>query len=424
MSKREKEKLFALLGDRQAYVNLCARLGAGYRVSAESGGAPLAGAELRAIAKQAESAVLRYNEDFANPADSEPQDNDFIFPLFRALSAAITQPEMAGLVIDFSKPGLLEAAAPKLTGKAVSCNHWDYDVLDFYGVVSRSFFDPTGAETEGVPGINAELKISRRLAAKLVYGLLMEPPAVDAVSTKVFFTFEYSHPDLAEAGVFWRRMGEEINGQVVRLIAEEIVNFGRLSFVTVGADLYNRRLPDLVDDEEAEPLPSGGEKIAGDTGKKRKKKDYAGMSAPAITKGATVKLSAKQIAALGLQGQDGADFEDSLVLAGLDGLSERAQLGTQLLDALREKVRGAALRAAKLTQKGDGEVKLSNRDELLIKSANANDLEALLAEYDEQARASLTATCPQCQTQITSLRSSVDTQAGQGAPAVPRVNVV
>lgn len=411
MSKqKEKQQLFALLSANRATVHLHVGLNdrAAYKVRVPEVAQAATGAHL--LAPTANVAKLSDADPFANPADVQPQDSDFIYPVFRALSAALTRPSMEGLVIDFSTPGVLAAAAGKLAGQTVYKNHWHYDVEDFLGAVNQSVFDATGADVEGVPGINAELKIDKRIAPKIARGLLMTPPAINAVSVQVHFTFEYSHPRLVEENSFWRNLGQEIDGQIVRLIATEITAFGELSLVNRGADLYNRRLPNMpsVDDGVDAELPVEGDEVDAETGSKKKKK--AGMSSQEPPKGErTMKLAEKVIAALGLQGDPATDFAESVVAAALPKLVEQAALSTQLLTGLREEVTAAALRVAALSHKGEEQPKLATLDAMLIGKADAAELATLKAHYEELAAASLTATCPKCHTQITSLRSSVDT---------------
>ncbi len=405
MSKQRNEPIFALLGENRA--SLCLRVGlnATSAFRAEIDGetiapVPLVDAALRA----GETGVsLRGDEPLANAAEVTPQASDFMRVRFRALSAAVTRPSMEGLVVDFSAPGLLEAATALLYSVPVHKNHWAWDVEDFIGVVSQSEFDATGTDVEGVPGINVRLEVDKRLAPRIARGLLMKPSPINAVSVKVFFKFDYSHVHLVEQGMFWRMMGEEVDGSIVRLIVTEIVRFGELSFVGTGADIYNRRLPD---DEVAEEVAVEG---AAATGHRKTK---AGMSASQEPKGeTTVKLKQGMIAALGLQGDESTDFAETALQGALPGLVARAELGAQLLTSLRAEVAASALRVAALSHKGEGEPTLDVRDKLLIDKADAAELATLKKHYEEQATAGLSATCQKCGTKVTSLRSSVDTNA-------------
>lgn len=411
---KQKPKQFELLGANLAALNLAVGFDGNFSArEIAPQPKPVATAGLRAP-DGVLPAALGGEDEFANPVETQPQESDFIEVNFRVLSAIVTRPEMSGMILDLTRPGLLEAAVPKLAGKALSKNHWDYDVEDFLGVVSASEFDAAGASTEGIPGINAKLKVSRRIAPKITYGLLMNPPAITAVSAKIFINFEYSHPALAEEVGFYgylRRQGEERDGQMVRFIVTEIVEFGRLSFVDRGADYFARRLPD----DEDPVLSPPGEEIEAETGNKKKQ---AGMSSQEPPKGEkTMKLSQELIAALGLQGDPATDFAESAVASALPGLATKAQLGTQLLDSLREETRAAALRVAALSHKGEGEAKLGTVDELLIRKADAAELAALKTTYEEQLAASLSATCQSCGAKVTSLRSSVsgNTAADQEA---------
>lgn len=406
MSKPSKQPIFALLGDNSASVCLRARLdgSSGFRVEPVIA-KPASGAGN--VHLREGEASLRGDEPLANPAEIPPQDSDFLRVRFRALSAAVTRPSMEGLVVDFSAAGLLESAAPLLYSVPVHKNHWAWDVEDFIGVVSESAFDAQGAETAGVSGINVRLNVDKRLAPRIARGLMMEPSPINAVSVKVFFKFDYSHVDLVEKGMFWRMMGEQVDGSIVRLIVTEIIKFGELSFVGTGADVYNRRLPDDDDDYQMEETEDN---LGVPLGKKKK---AAGMSAantnqPAQAEENTVKLPLEMIAALGLSGDAATEFTEAQLTGALPRLTERATLGDTLLTNLRESVKATALRVAALSHKGEGQPTLDTRDALLIGKADAAELATLQKHYDDQLAASLTATCQKCGSTVTSLRSSVD----------------
>jgi len=414
MPKPKEQKLFALLSDNTALVQLRGSLtNAATRF------------EARAITPTTEPVAtnLRAPIDETAPVAGVlvsrdrgvPQPDDFIEVKFRVLSASLSKPEMSGMVLDFTQPGLLEAAAAKLVGVPVRCNHWSYDVKSFYGVATAAEYDAAGTETDGVAGLNATLSVSKVLGPELTYGLLMTPPAIGAISAGLLINFEYSHPQL-EKYLFWELMGTEVEGQIVRLIVTEIVKFREVSFVDDGADLYNRRLSDADDFEDKdydEPLDD----TAASTGKKKTKAGMASQHLPPEAKGEkTVKLKQAMIAALGLQGDESTEFAEAQLQSALPALVEKVQLADNLLGSLREQVKGAALRVAALTHKGDGQPTLDTRDALLIGKADAAELATLQKHYDDQLAANLTATCQACGTKVTSLRSSVDSRVDSNAP--------
>jgi hypothetical protein len=350
--------------------------------------------------------------ELAPAYDVLPVESDFITVTFRALSAAVTRFSMEGLVIDFSRPGVLEKAASLLAGQTVYKNHSSWDVEAFLGAVSKSVWDAEGAEVEGVPGINAQLKIDTRIAPKIARGLLMSPPAINAVSVEVRFAFEYSHPRLAEEKSFWRNMGETIDGELVRLIATELASFGEISLVNQGADPFTRRLTDLDDatDESAADAPNDDEALTGN----QRLAAHAATNTPARAEERTMKLAAATIAALGLSGDEQTDFQESAILAVMPGaLAQGAQAkadATALLEAMREQTRSVALRVAALSHAGEGDAQLATTDALLINKADASELALLRTEYETKLSASLKGHCQNCGAVVTGLQSSVTGQ--------------
>lgn len=425
MSKRDdkNKKYFVLIGESTLSASLRLALsGSGFHAVAPvvapvaepdpvpgSVGAPLS-TSLRAGSTR--GAALSEGPALAPAYDVMPIDSDFITVTFRALSAAVTRFSMEGLVIDFSRPGVLESAAALLTGQTVYKNHWSHDVEDWLGAVSKSVWDAEGAEVEGVPGINAQLKIDTRVAPIIARGLLMSPPAINAVSVEVKFAFEYSHPRLAEEKSFWRNLGETIDGELVRLIATEVLSFGEISLVNQGADPYTRRLTDLNDapDESApsvnDDAPDNADALTGN----QRLAANAATNEPARAEGKTMKLAAATIAALGLSGDENTEFQESAVLAVVPGvLAQGAQAKADamaLLEMAREQTRSVALRVAALSHTGEGDAQLSTTDALLINKADANELALLRAEYETKLSASLKGHCQNCGAVVTGLQSS------------------
>jgi hypothetical protein len=171
--------------------------------------------------------------------DLTPRASDYIYPLFRALSQTVIE----GYWIDYSRPGVLEASTPLLAGQTVYADHHFWNVEKWLGVVNESRWDAEGAHTEGLPGINVELKIDAFLNPRIARGLLMQPPAIHSASVTILFEYEYSHGELADEGRFWDLLGEEVAGETVRLIATKILAYWELSLVFQGADRTAKQLP-------------------------------------------------------------------------------------------------------------------------------------------------------------------------------------
>ncbi len=190
--------------------------------------------------------------EIERPAAIVPRDDDYIYPLFRALSQTVIE----GYWIDYSRPGVLEESTPLLARQTVYADHHFWNVEKWLGVVNESSWDAEGLNSDSVPGINVELKIDALLNPRIARGLLMQPPAIHSASVTVLFEYEYSHPNLVEEGRFWDLLGEEVNGDLVRLIATKILAYWELSLVFQGADRGAKQLPPRAGGSGAEAFAS------------------------------------------------------------------------------------------------------------------------------------------------------------------------
>lgn len=300
-------------------------------------------------------------------ADVQPQDSDYIYPLFRAISAVI----IPGLWLDYSEPGVLEASAPLLKGQTVYVDHYYWSVTGWIGAVNEAFWDAAGTESGGVPGINAELKIDCKVAPKVARGMMMKPPAIHSVSVTVLFEFDYSHPQLVEERRFWALLGEEIDGEIVRLIVTKILEFWEISPVFQGADRLAKRLPG---DESAPEDEDDLEELSA----------ASHARTPALLnpsqRSKTVKLTAEQKAAYGIT-HESEDVPDELVAAAMQRLAQGATVGEQMLETARAECR----RVATLATFGSEEGTLPAHIASLINKADPTELAGLTQEYSTQA---------------------------------------
>jgi hypothetical protein len=324
---------------------------------------------------------------FNTVEDLLPKETDYYYTDFRAISAAMAP--CYGL--DFSKPGVLEASVPMLTGQTVYKDHIFWSVDRWVGVVQQSSWDAKGADAGGVPGINARLKIDSKKDPWLVRGLAMEPPAIHSTSVTVPFEFDFSHPDLVEQGRFWSLLGEEVGGEIVRLIVTKILAYWELSLVWNGAQ------------EENKQLPASEASDAGLSANLAQDKD-AGGGNPNTQRSETVKLSEQMRKMLGLPDTVGEDVPDAMLLPALTQLGERATVG----DALLENARAECLRVATLAE-GGAEKQLPEPIAAMIKKATGAELSALTDMYTTRAASLFTQTCSKCGTQMSAaVRSSVE----------------
>lgn len=174
--------------------------------------------------------------------DLKPKDEDFVYPVFRALSEIIINKYGP---IDFSKPGVLKKSMPLLVGQAMMVNH-DGIVGAEVGVVIDAVWERK-KEYEGYTlpaGINIRQKLDGKSNPKLVRSVMMDPPSVHSVSVTVAFKWDQSHGDMPSED-FWKNLGTyDANGKLISRVVTEIVRYDEVSFVTHGADPFAQKIVD------------------------------------------------------------------------------------------------------------------------------------------------------------------------------------
>ncbi|HUF02799.1 MAG TPA: hypothetical protein VMM38_01345 [Aridibacter sp.] len=308
-----------------------------------------------------------------------PKEEDYIRVRFRALS----QDLLPGYWIDLTLPGVLEAGVEKLRGQTVYANHEFWDVEGWLGSVSKAEWDSEGRASGGVPGINAEYKIDALMNPRIARGLLMDPPAIHSTSLTFLFHFDFSHPRLVEEGKFWVNLGEEIEGEIVRLIVTEIREIWEASLVFQGADRRAKQIGNERDGEDFENLSAGeaDSPIAPVNNDDEEK--------------TTMKLTKEQITALGLSADAGEISETDVLdralelaaaageLEGVDleELQARAAVSDKYVDEKREDVR----RLARVAELGAEEGELDKVVAQQIDEADFERLQGLGAYYEKRA---------------------------------------
>jgi len=269
--------------------------------------APLTDGDRKVLAE----ASLWYDQNRTSVVDQVPvqqgrpvlTDERYVYKDFRALSQTL----LPNRGLDFSTAGVLEAAVPMLAGKTVYPNHEFTDINNWVGVVAASSWDASAVN--GAPGINCQIKLDAFLNYRIACGVMMTPPAINAMSLTVMFEFEYSHPQMAanDRWKFFDLLGEEVDGEIVRLIVTKIVEIWEASLVFLGEDRLAKGIEGDDPDEDPDADP-----------------DFAEMSArkPAETPAnsneeKTMKLTKEEKAQLGIE-FDGEDVpEADVVKAGL-----------------------------------------------------------------------------------------------------------
>lgn len=329
---------------------------------------------------------------FKSVDEIRPVEKDFIYPQFRAISQGI----VPGYWLDFSTRGVLEAVVDKLKGQTVYKNHYYWDVERWLGSVSKSVWDAQGENSDGVPGINVQLKIDALMNPRIARGLLMQPPAIHSVSVTVAFEFDFSHPKLVEERRFWALLGQEVEGHIVRLIVTKILEFREISLVHQGADPLAKRMPDTTDDgwpvDDTEMSADGGNSTS-----------LVDPGTPTVKEKQTVKLNDQRKQILGLAAVTGEDVPDEMVLTAVDGLAQRAAGAESILTAARTE----ATRLATLAEVGEGG-NLPAPIASLINRATGQELAELTAMYEQKVAEKFPHTCQSCGKKNVVGRSSVE----------------
>ena len=306
-------------------------------------------------------------------------DERYVNATFRGLS----QIYLPNRGLDFAKAGVLKAGVELLKGKTVYTNHDFTDVNNWVGVVSNAFWDEAGEKSNGVPGINCEIKIDAFLNYRIACGVMMTPPAINSMSLTVLFEFEYSHPQLVEERRFWNLLGEEVDGDIVRLIVTKIIDFWEASLVFLGEDRlaknHGGKPGDKLDDEDfddeslsaADPLPTNSNEEK------------------------TMKLTKEQKTELGIE-FDGDDVPETEILKAAQNLAatnktlQPANIAdlmakSDLADKLIGDKRTEVIRLAKLAELGAAEGELDAVVSETIKEANFERLQGLQIYYQKKA---------------------------------------
>ena len=351
---------------------------------------------------------------FETIEDVKPKETDYVFPLFRALSQVI----IPGHWIDFSKPGVLEESVPLLQGQTVFKNHDYEDVEKWLGSVNQAVWDAKGEGAGDVPGINVELKIDWKVNPIIARGLLMTPPAIHSVSVTVQTEWEYSHPQMAAESKwkFYENLGEEIDGEIVRFIVTKILGYWEISLVFQGADQLAKNAGVAAESRESFQPTATAPSLS--TATTATAPTTAATPATDKTKETLkVKLTAAQKKALGLEGIEGDDVAEHLVLAAVEKLGQAAADGEALMAAARDE----CLRFAVIAEVGTEEGNLPKALTTLINGASGATLTELTEMYRQRAESRFTVTCQSCGSTNVGKRSSVEAGADEdgGKPAKP-----
>lgn len=192
-----------------------------------------------------ETSTPNYNTYYPDVTadDLLPREEDFVYPIFRALSATVVWKGYRP--IDFSKAGVLKAGMNLLVGQSVIAEHENILSNAMGAVKSVVWQESYTADGVKVPaGINAEYKIDGKSNPRIARGIMMDPPAIHSTSVSVQFEWEPSHK-MNSNDEFYSKLGTlDEKGNLYRLIVTKIIKFTETSLVPHGADPYAQIIKD------------------------------------------------------------------------------------------------------------------------------------------------------------------------------------
>ncbi len=383
------------------------------------------------------SVILTADPPAGGLNDLEPSEGDLVSFTFRLLSAAYLG--SGGYHLDFSREGVLERSLalfmePEEEGSArqdplVVVRDHSFSIEDRIGLVRNARGSPANPDY-GLPhpGIDAELHIDWKLAGDVVRRLLHDPPLLDACSVSLGFGWEKSHPGL-EDQQFWQRLGEEVEGSVVRVIVTEILSVEHVGLVFAGADPSARRKPAAAEPAEALDRQaimttsmakrpalrhgSGSHGLAGD-GTSRLGLRPEGQASEKLTEGRNPLMEEKNVTLtpdnpvwklLGVE-QPGLQLLEQRA----GELKRLAELGEEALADLRREVKALIIQL-------DGTMESEPSLGLLkvVQAADVATLKALKDEYSRRMDSLMPTYCQVCGSEQVSRRSSRETSLTDGS---------
>jgi len=290
---------------------------------------------------------------------------EYVARFFRILSLAMTPYRY----FDFTREGVLKAATPLFDGLTLYANH-RADVTQWKGFSQGPLWD----DQNDPQGINCLLAVDKTIDPNLARGV--ETRALRACSVTIWFDFEKSHPNL---DYFWSRLGETVDGEIVRLIVTKITNAGEISIVWEGEDPHAKALgaPEILSDPE-EPEKSGQHHTSEEGESMKISQKLAVLLA--LTVGADIVPEALEAAVAG---------KIEALQAEIVGLNADAELGKQLLTETRTQ-------AETLYKALKGEAALERFITGVIRTSDLATARALCEEYESAVDKAAPLACPKC----------------------------
>lgn len=297
----------------------------------------------------------------------------YVYKEFRALSEIF----LNNRGLDFSRPGVLKKAVDLIIGIPIFANHDFRDIDNARGVIADAYWDEKGEKSNGVPGINVNCKVDAFLNYRTACNLMSKPPVINRASVTVVSEVEFSHPELVKNGTFWDKFLEEVDGEIVRLIVTNIIEFWEMSFVFLGEDRLAKGMPDAEPIEDEEVQTSA-----------RKKQKMSAINLNATEKKMKITNEQKELLGITAEGEDVP--EQDVLNAALEtakrsklSATEIAELSSKAKDGetLMTEKRNEVIRLAKLAELGAEEGSLPSVLTKTIEHASAEELVELETYY-------------------------------------------
>lgn len=175
--------------------------------------------------------------------DLAPNDEEFIYPTFRALSEVIVHKGFNP--VDFSAGGILKKSANLLVGSTINPDHESGMVGNAVGAVRKTAWQEQSKADGGIivpAGINAQFKIDGKSNPRIARGIMMDPPSIHSSSVTVQFNWDKSHPSLTDEEFFQKLSTYDKDGNMIRRMATKIIKYKEISLVSHGADPYAQKI--------------------------------------------------------------------------------------------------------------------------------------------------------------------------------------
>jgi len=178
----------------------------------------------------------------ATPEDFTPAEEDFIEPVFRALSAVTVHKNWNPV---YFPEEVLKESMPLLVGQTINIDHETALGNAIGSVKSVEWQDKYKTKGKEIPGgINFVAMIDAKSNPRIARGIQMDPPSIHSNSVTVQFTWEPSHPQM-ESDDFWRKLGTyDEDGKLIQRVAKKVVGYKETSLVNHGADPFAKQIKD------------------------------------------------------------------------------------------------------------------------------------------------------------------------------------